>query len=181
MTIRHNYRALTAFFIWVVREDFLPQSPLAKIKITKPKRRVINSYTPAQIERMLTVCDWDYQYNARFIGSRNRAILLLFLDTGLSLSELAGIRLESIDTERGWIRVLGKGSKERVVRMGKVTQKALWRYLLHRPTSNYHELWLLRRGFLFGQPEFSRLLDGLNKGRGLMNLRDATVCVIHSP
>lgn len=176
-TIHHYYRALTAFFNWVVREDFLPKSPLAKIKITKPKRRVINPYTPAQIEKMLAVCDWDYQHNARFVGSRNRAILLLFLDTGLRLSELAGIRLESIDTERGWIRVLGKGSKERVVRMGKVSQKALWRYLLHRPTSNYHELWLTEEGIPLRssgvQSAFGRIKQraGINEPGGCHRMR----------
>ncbi len=57
----------------------------------------------------------------------------MLLDTGLRLSELTSIGLQDIDTESGWIRVTGKGAKERVVRIGQVSQKALWRYLVHWP------------------------------------------------
>jgi len=46
------------------------------------------------------------------LSRRNRAIVLTFLDTGLRLSELAGIRLEDVDTSRVLIRVVGKGAKE---------------------------------------------------------------------
>lgn len=75
---------------------------------------------------MLVLCDGS------FLGYRNRAIVLTFLDTGLRLSELAGIQLTSIDFDKGIIRVMGKGRKERVVRVGKETQKAVLRYLLRR-------------------------------------------------
>lgn len=146
-TVHHYYRALTAFFNWVVQEGFLAESPMAKVKVAKPKRKVIRPYTLEQIERMLAVCDWDYQHNAKFIGSRNRAIILLLLDTGLRLSELTNIRLEDIDRESGWIRVTGKGVQERVVRIGQAAQKALWRYLMHRPENGRRELWLTEEGW----------------------------------
>jgi site-specific recombinase XerD len=67
-----------------VREGFLAESPMAKVKVGKPKRKLIKPYTIGQIERMLAVCDWDVQHNARFVGSRNRAIILLLLDAGVS-------------------------------------------------------------------------------------------------
>lgn len=48
---------------------------MAKVRVAKPNRKVIKPYTLGQIERMLAVCDWDYQHNAKFVGgSRNRAI-----------------------------------------------------------------------------------------------------------
>jgi len=68
----------------------------------------------------------------RFIGARNKAIALLFLDTGLRLSELTNIQLADIDFDREIIRVMGKDAKERVVRFGKTIQKALLKYLLLR-------------------------------------------------
>jgi len=67
-----------------------------------------------------------------FRGYRNRAIILTFLDTGLRLSELAAIRLNDIDFDNGIIKVMGKGRKQRFVRVGKETQKAILKYLLQR-------------------------------------------------
>jgi site-specific recombinase XerD len=91
---------------------------------------------------MLAVCDYDYQHNARFLGSRNKAIVLTLLDTGVRVSEIGNINLEDIDTERGWVKITGKGAKERVVRIGANAQKALWRYLVHRPNTERGQLWL---------------------------------------
>ena len=102
-TVHHYYRVLTAFFNWAVREGFIIESPMSKVTITKAKRKVIRPYTREQIEGMLAVCDREYERNRSFIASRNRAIILMALDAGLRLSELASIRLPSINKENGWI------------------------------------------------------------------------------
>ncbi|MFC1965467.1 tyrosine-type recombinase/integrase [Chloroflexota bacterium] len=121
-------------------------SPTAKIRVDKPKTRVIKPYNHEEIRRMLVVCDNDYGHNAKFLGSRNKAIVLVFLDAGVRLSELIGMTLEDVNTSNGNIRVMGKGSKERVVRIGKVAQKALWRYLMQRPDNGLEEMWLSEEG-----------------------------------
>ncbi len=141
-TMHHYFVVLANFFGWVVRERFLTENPTAKIKVAKPKVKVIKPYTHEEISRMLAVCDYDYEHNAKFLGSRNKAIVLVLLDAGVRLSELIGMTVEDVNTSNGNIRVMGKGSKERVVRIGKVAQKALWRYLMHRPKNSYQELWL---------------------------------------
>jgi len=141
-TVHHYFVVLANFFGWIVSEGFSQESPTAKIKVAKPKVKVIKPYTYEEINRMLTVCDNDYEHNARFLGSRNKAIVLVLLDAGVRLSELIGMKLEDINTSNGNIGVMGKGSKERVVRIGKVAQKALWRYLMHRPDNGCQELWL---------------------------------------
>jgi site-specific recombinase XerD len=130
----------------VVREGFLPASPTAKIKVAKPKNKVIKPYTNDEIINMLAVCDNDYEHNAKFLGSRNKAIVLVLLDAGVRLSELTGMTLEDINTSNGNIRVMGKGGKERVVRIGKVAQKSLWRYLMNRPRNDVEYLWLTEEG-----------------------------------
>ena len=71
---------LANFFGWVVYEGFLKESPTAKIKVAKPKAKVIKPYTYEEINRMLAVCDNDYEHNAKFLGSRNKAIVLVLLD-----------------------------------------------------------------------------------------------------
>jgi len=145
-TLHHYYAVLKTFFNWCVKEGFLPENPLGKVKVANPKPRVIQPYTSREIAKMLTVCDQDYRSNAKFLGSRNKAIVLTLLDTGLRVSEAAGIKVDDVDAERGWIKVRGKGAKERVVRIGVVAQKALWRYLVHRPSNGKEELWLTEEG-----------------------------------
>ena len=126
-TIHHYYVVLFCFFNWVVQEGFLQNNPLSKIKVAKPKPKVITPYTSEEIKRMLAVCDYDCKHNAKFLGSRNRAIILILLDTGIRLSELTGMKLNDIDSENGHVKVQGKGNKERIVKIGKTAQKALWR------------------------------------------------------
>ena len=94
---------------------------------------------------MLAVCKNDYEHNARFLGRRNKAIILVLVDAGVRLSELVGMALDDVNTSNGNIRVMGKGNKERVVRIGKVAQKAVWRYVVHRPDDN-KALWLNEEG-----------------------------------
>ena len=145
-TVHHYYATLRVFFNWCVGEGFLVQSPLAKIKLRNPSPKVIQPYPLDEIAKMLAVCDYDYQHNARFLGSRNKAIVLMLLDTGVRVSEIGNINLEDIDTERGWVKVRGKGAKERVVRIGAAAQRALWRYLVHRPDTEKGQLWLTEEG-----------------------------------
>jgi site-specific recombinase XerD len=95
---------------------------------------------------MLSVCEYDLRHNGQFLASRNKAIILIFLDTGLRASELRGMLLTDIDRERGRIRVMGKGAKERVVRIGATAQKALWKYLVYRPDNRFNEVWLTEEG-----------------------------------
>ena len=60
---------------------------------------------------MLKVCDMDYQRGAKFLASRDRAILLVLLDSGLRLAELSSMKLSDIDRHKSWIKVRGKGDK----------------------------------------------------------------------
>ena len=145
-TVRHYFVVLSCFFNWAVGEGFVEESPMARIKVAKSKQKVIVPFSNEEISRMLAVCDYDYEHNAKFLGSRNRAIILVLLDTGIRLSELLGMKVGDINNETGYIRVLGKGSKERVVRMGKVARKALWRYLMYRTRKDAQELWLTEEG-----------------------------------
>ncbi|MFC1902276.1 tyrosine-type recombinase/integrase [Chloroflexota bacterium] len=145
-TVHHYYVVLANFFGWVVREGFIKENPTDKIKVAKSKVKVIKPYPKEEIARMLAVCEKDYEHNAKLLGSRNKAIVLVLLDAGVRLSELIGMMLEDVNTSNGNIRVMGKGSKERVVRIGKVAQKALWRYLMHRLDNGRAELWLNEEG-----------------------------------
>lgn len=123
-----DYRkSINRFFNWLVEEGFIPKSPMQNIKPPRKEERIIKPFSPQDIDNLLLLCSGN-----RFLDVRNKAIILIFLDTGLRLSELAGIQLNDVNFTQETIKVMGKGAKERVVRMGKTTQKALLRYLLLR-------------------------------------------------
>ena len=120
----------------------------------------METFRKKDIEAMIRVCDYDYQDGARFLGNRNKAILLVPLDSGMRASELLGMTFRDVDAERGWIKVIGKGAKERVVRIGAAAQKALWKYLMHQPDNGLPLIWLTEEA----RPQ-ARLLD-IGAGRG---------------
>lgn len=135
-TVHIYYRSLNTFFNWLEREGVIEHSPMSNIKPPRVPLTIIKPFTNEDIQSLLLRCSGD-----KFLDVRNRGIILLFLDTAIRLSELAGIQLNDINFDRETIKIMGKGSKERIVRIGRVTQKALLRYILMR-RDNHGCLWL---------------------------------------
>jgi len=96
----------------------------------------------------------------------NKAIVYMFLDTGLRLSELANLHMTDINMEQGIIKVVGKGDKERLVRIGIKSQKALWNYLAHRPIKVDH-VWLGRENAPFTVDGIAQMIRNLGKRYGI--------------
>lgn len=130
------YRVLHRFFAWSIAEGVLTATPMANVRPPSIPKTTPRPFSPADTKSLLALCD-----GLRFVDIRNRSIILVFLDTGLRLSELAAIQITDMDLMAGTIRVMGKGAKERVVRMGRITQKAVLRYLLAR-TDPHPCLWV---------------------------------------
>ncbi len=99
-TLHHYYRAIKHFFNWAVEEAYLKVNPAAKIKVARPKPKVIKPPTESQIQTLLKVCELDFQ-RSRFLGSRNKAIILTLFDTGVRASELCNMKLPDINEENG--------------------------------------------------------------------------------
>ncbi len=127
ISIRTYYRHIKRFFNWLVEERALTVSPMAVIKPPKASKPLIVPFQESSLRRLLFLCD-----DSTFLGARNKAIILVLTDTGLRLKEIAEIQKSVIDFDRETIKVMGKGAKERVVRIGENTQRAILRYLLRR-------------------------------------------------
>ena len=136
ISVSDYYKSIKRFFNWLVDEGLIEKSPMQNIKPPKKETKIIRPFSQQDIDNLLLLCSGN-----RFLDFRNKAIILMFLDTGLRLSELAGIQLIDINFDRETIKVMGKGARERVVRIGKTTQKALLRYLLNRH-DDYPCLWV---------------------------------------
>ena len=136
-SITTSVRYLTCikvFCQWCIAEGYTPVNPASLIKIKEPKR-LMKAVPTEDIQKLLG------QFNHRdFKSVRNKAIILVLLDTGLRVSECANLKLNDINNDKGILKVTGKGNKERLVRIGYTTQKALWRYISQRQ-SNSDSLW----------------------------------------
>ena len=115
--------ALRSFFRFCVHEQFLPSNPAENLTLPRRWKRLPKTMTDAEIQCLLrpiepitpsTLCD--------------HAILELCYASGLRLSELRNLRLEQLRLEAGFIQVIGKGNKERIVPVGRTAIEAIERY-----------------------------------------------------
>ena len=144
------FRALKRLFNWAVEEGFLEVSPLAKIHFKPPAAPQVEPYTQEELKRLLVVCDLDIRNGARFTGLRNRAMLLLFLDSGLRRAEMAALKLRDLHLKAGRVTVIGKGNKAGVVPFCPKTAKAIWLYLMEREARvKCDSLWVTEEGRAF--------------------------------
>lgn len=117
-------RTIRAFWSWLVREEIITSNPFCRVKIPKPPKKVMATFSDKQLTAMLKAIN-----NTTPAGFRDRTIMLMLLDTGLRASELVGLTMDNVNLEDGMVKVLGKGSKERIVPFGAKVQRILWKYL----------------------------------------------------
>ncbi len=125
-TVQGKVRALKAFSSWLHREGYTNDNLLGHLKLPKVPNNLIEPLSNAEIESLLS-----YYNPLTTIGCRDISILIVMLDTGVRLSELSSLHFEDAHIDEGYLKVMGKGSKERIVPFGALTQKMLWRYIIH--------------------------------------------------
>jgi site-specific recombinase XerD len=135
------YRIIKAFLRWwefeVEPENW--KNPIRKVKAPKNPVVPLNPVNVEDVRKMIDVCPKD-----TFFGTRDRAIMLCLLDTGMRANELCSINVEDINLITGEIHILvGKGRKSRYAFLGTKARKAIRSYLKFHPT-NIEPLWLNR-------------------------------------
>ncbi len=123
ITIEGRVRSLRAFFHWIYREDYTSKHILQDLEVPKVQQKAVDILTEEEIRRVM-----DSINPETVNGARAYALVWTLLDTGLRASELAGLTMEDARLEDGYLRVLGKGNKERVVPLGVNCQRILLRY-----------------------------------------------------
>jgi len=125
-TLACRVRALKGFSSWLFREGYTDENILTNLRIPKIPKKVIEPLTQDEIDILI-----KNQNPLTAMGSRNIAILTTFLDTGVRVSELCDLYFKDAHIEEGYLKVMGKGAKERILPIGSTTQKILWRYVYH--------------------------------------------------
>jgi len=102
------YKAVRRLFNWSIEEGFLEKSPVKGIHFKPPPPPPVQPYSIEELKRFLAVCDLDIRTGTPFIGLRNKAMLLLFVDTALRSNELAQLGLTDLSLEQKQVHVIGK-------------------------------------------------------------------------
>ena len=143
-TIQTYARSARAFFHWLIRQNLLAENPFDRVVFPKVGRPLIQTITDEEFETLLLACAPPNEEGrfAERAAVRNRAILWLFYDTGIRVSELTHLRLADFDRKKGMITVKGKGSKERRIALGQNCLRNVLQYVdRHRPDEKELEEW----------------------------------------
>ena len=138
---------LRSFFSYLIFEDYRNTNPMELIEIPKIGRKLPDTLSTEEIDALIAAVDLSQKE-----GERNRAILETLYGCGLRVSELVSLKISDLFFEEGFIKVSGKGSKDRFVPIGNLTQKYIEIYKnasrVHLPIQKGHEdtLFLNRRG-----------------------------------
>ena len=120
--------SLKSFFDWLVMEGLLDDNPCDRVDYPKLGTYLPTVLSVAEVEAMISSVDVSDR-----TGKRDRAILEVLYGCGLRVSEAAGLRMSGLYLQEGFIRVSGKGRKERLIPIGEMASDALNVYLDCRP------------------------------------------------
>jgi integrase/recombinase XerC len=125
-SVQRRLSAVRGFFNYLIREQVIDSNPAADIRAPKAAKRLPKTLDVDQVTSLLARSPGDA------LGRRDLAMLELLYSSGLRLSELAGLDVADLDLADRTVRVLGKGSKTRVLPVGSKAVKALRAWLADR-------------------------------------------------
>jgi len=142
--LNQHYRALQQLWKWLREEGEVSIDPFARMSPPTVPEQPVPVLRDDQLRALLDACS-GHTFEAR----RDAAIIRLFVDSGIRISELTGLHVEHLDFEQDVALVIGKGRRGRAVPFGPRTAEALRRYLRLRarqPRAELPQLWLGRFG-----------------------------------
>lgn len=157
-----------SFFQYLLNEDIVQKDPSEMLEAPKIGRKLPSVLDYHEIEKMLEAIDLSSPE-----GHRNRAMLETLYSSGLRVSELVNLRITNIYQDIGFLRIIGKGSKERLVPIGKSALKYVNLYLQevrnHLQPKQGHEnfVFLNRRGAQLTRVMIFTIIKNLARDTGL--------------
>lgn len=139
--------AFRSFFDWLVLEGDRTDNPCDAIDTPKIGRYLPEVLSVGEVGAIIDSVDLS-----KWTGVRDRAILEVLYGCGLRVSEAVGLKISHVYLDEGFVRVVGKGNKERIVPIGDMAVKAVRKYLEVRPdpqAPQYDDIMFLNR---FGKP-----------------------------
>jgi len=168
-SIRRKLAALRALYKFLLREKAIAANPAARLRTPKSKQRLPEVMSEEKTNRLIDAAETAVETPMR---ERDLAFLELLYGCGIRVSELVGINLHDLDLGQGWLRVRGKGNKEREVPVGERAVSAVQCYLAVRKTvAGEKALFLNSRGARLNDRQVRRLV----KAYALAATGDSTI------
>ena len=123
-TVARRLSSLRRFFRYLLREGLVAKDPTVRLSAPRIGRKLPRALSESDVEALLAA-----PTTATTLGLRDRTMLEVLYATGLRVSELVSVTLIQVNLRQGVVRVIGKGSKERLVPFGEVAQIWVERYL----------------------------------------------------
>ena len=123
-SITRALNAVRMFYRFLVREKLVAEDPTAQVRAPRMLKSLPRFLTLEEVDQLLAAPD-----GATALGARDAAMIELLYATGLRVSELVTLRLRDLNPEGGYLRCLGKGSKERLVPMGRKAAQRVRAYV----------------------------------------------------
>ena len=171
--------AIKSFFNYLVDSGQLEASPAASIKSPKITEREPDYLTDDECIRLL---DTVSKRAWRRVSKRDIAIIVLFLHTGIRVSELINLKLANVDLKSGFIRIMRKGKKEQYLPLNRETVAVLTKYIDARPKAINGRLFVRPSGRDLDRTTIYRVvrrylaLAGIDKGKRGPHLLRHTFC-----
>ena len=140
-TVNRKISSLKSFYLFLIKKKIISSSPLSEIITPKKEHHLPSSMSEDEVERLLRSPNIELD-----IENRDKAMIEMLYATGMRISELINLKITDIDLERSVLKVLGKGSKERLIPFGEKALDSLNSYLEKRKKSLAKEVFISNRG-----------------------------------
>jgi len=162
------FSSLKGFFSYLLKNNYIIKNPIEKVSSPKLSKKLPQVLDVNEVEKILAMPDVDDKF-----GLRDKAILEMFYACGTRVSELIGLKLSDLFFQEEVIRVLGKGSKERLIPIG--TSAINWvseyllksRILLMKKSKSENILFLNTRGSKLSRMGIWKIIDHYSKAAGI--------------
>lgn len=167
-TISRRLVAIKVFFKYLQQEGLLSNNVTESMESPRLWKVLPGTLTYKEVERLLVAPD-----PKKKLGLRDKALLETLYGTGLRVSELAGLKIEDLHFDAGYVRCMGKGRKERVVPLGETARRILQQYLaesqpvLAKGRAEERGVFLSIRGRPMGRKAVWKLIKKYARGAGI--------------
>lgn len=179
-TLLNYHVGLSAMWSWLAGEGIVKQNIVRKVKPPRVERKEVIPFTQEEVRLLFGALERSRVYKRvgravdHALGSfeRNRAIMLLLLDTGVRASELCDLKVDDLDNRNSRIFVrMGKGAKERLLPFSPRTGQMIWRYLATRGEFQPHEpLFVSKLGRPMSRTKLSEMFRNIGRRAGVPNV-----------
>ena len=139
-SVNRKISSIKSLYMFLVKKNILKNSPINEVIAPKQEKYLPFSMSEDEVDKLLNSPKLSNK-----IEKRDKAMIEMLYATGMRISELVNLKITDIDTQRCVVKVLGKGSKERLIPFGEAALESLNAYLSDREESTSKEIFLSNR------------------------------------